>query len=648
MFRFLAITALVAVTSTALRAQTADSTRLPRVVITATRVNSRIGSDIASVTVLDGDTLRARGIHDVAEALREVPSATVVRSGSVGALTSLFLRGGESDYVRVLIDGVPMNDPGGSIDLTKYTLDNVDRIEVVRGPSSVLYGSDAVAGVVQIFTRQQTTPVRIEGSASAGTYGTRAADVSLGATSTLLSATIGAARYQTDGFLAFNNNYDNDVVSGRVALTPGGGFRAALSGRQHNDEFHYPTDGTGSVVDRNAFRTDRRTALAMDAKQSLGSRVNVGLTMTAMEGRPRTDDAADDASDNSGFYAYRSSGSLRRRVADGRVELLLPVNAIATLGYEWQREAQRGRDSSNFDSAPNAFSAERTTRATYAQIVGEASRLSFTVGGRYDDNDVFGIFRTARGGLALRVGQGTTLRANAGSAFKAPTFLEEFNTAFTVGNASLRPERSRSYELGATQVFATGRGEVSATWFAQRFRDLIQYSFVDPTTPNYFNVAAASARGVELEGRSRVGAATQLGLTLTFLRTRVDDAGFDEGQEATFVHGNRLLRRPSVSGAFTASSRLTSRLAVDGRVLFVGTRDDRDFSDFPAKPVILEPYHRFDAGTSYRLTNETLRGPSLTLYVRAENLFDSEYQEIMNFRAAGRTVSLGIRASVRR
>ncbi|HEV8362763.1 MAG TPA: TonB-dependent receptor [Gemmatimonadaceae bacterium] len=648
MFRFSAIAPLVAATSTALIAQTADSTRLPRVVITATRLDSRIGSDIASVTVLDGDTLRARGIRYVAEALREVPGATVVRSGSVGALTSLFLRGGESDYVRVLIDGVPMNDPGGSIDLSKYTLDNVDRIEVVRGPASVLYGSDAVAGVVQIFTRQHSAPLIVEGSASAGTFASRAADVSLGATASVLSVTAGAARYETDGFLAFNNRYDNDVLSARIAATPGRGFRASLSGRQHNDEFHYPTDGAGKVVDRNSFRTDRRSAVAFDARQSIGARVNVGFALTAMDGRPRTDDASDGASDNTGFYAYRSSGAVRRRLADSRVDVLLPGNAIATLGYEWQREAQRGRDSSNFDTAPNAFSAKRTTRATYAQIVGEASRLSFTLGGRYDDNDVFGVFRTARGGLAWRVGQGTTLRANAGSAFKAPTFLEEFNTAFTVGNASLRPEHSRSYEIGATQLIASVRGELTATWFAQRFRDLIQYSFVNPATPNYFNVAAASARGLEIEGRSRVGAATQLGLTLTFLRTRVDDAGFDQGQEATFVQGNRLLRRPSASGALTASSRLTSRLTIDGRLLFVGSRDDRDFSGFPAKPVILESHRRLDGGLAYRLTNEALRGPSLTLYVRAENLFDTEYQEIMNFSAPGRTVSLGLRASARR
>ncbi|MGH7710193.1 MAG: TonB-dependent receptor domain-containing protein, partial [Gemmatimonadaceae bacterium] len=240
---------------------------------------------------------------------------------------------------------------------------------------------------------------------------------------------------------------------------------------------------------------------------------------------------------------------------------------------------------------------------------------------------------------------GTTLRANAGSAFKAPTFLEEFNTAFTVGNAALRPERSRSFELGATHHVADGRGEMSVTWFSQRYRDLIQYSFVNAATPNYFNIAAAAARGVELEGRARVSDATHLGAMVTFLRTRVDDAGFDQGQNATFVQGNRLLRRPSVTAALVASTNLTPRLSADARVLHVGSRDDRDFSGFPAEPVILESYRRVDGGVSYRLTSAA---PALTLFVHAENLLDSEYQEIMNFRAPGRSITLGLRAVARR
>jgi vitamin B12 transporter len=485
----------------------------------------------------------------------------------------------------------------------------------------------------------------VEGSASGGTYGAREGNVTLGIASQSLSISLGAGLRRSDGILAFNNDYANDVLSGRVAIFPGGGFRAAAAARQHSDEYHYPTDGAGRVVDRNAWRSDRRSAVSFDAQQQLGSRLEVAVAIHSMNARPRTDDASDGPSDTTGFYAFSSSASVRRRVVDGHVNVTLANNHIATIGYEWQRENQRGQDSSNFDVAANAFVAERTTKATYAQLVGEKGSLSYTLGGRYDDNDVFGSFRTARGGIAWRSGRGLTLRAGAGTAFKAPTFLEQFNTAFTVGNVSLEPERSRGIEAGVSQSIARGRAQLSATWFDQRFRDLIQYTFVDVSSPNYFNVAAASARGLEVEATGRVADQTQLRAQVTFLKTRVDDAGFDEGPNANFVEGNRLLRRPSVTATLTGRSDITSQLSADARLLHVGSRDDRDFSTFPAAPLQLESYRRLDLGLSYRLSGSE---PSFTVFVRAENVLDSDYQEIANFASPGRTIIIGARAVSRR
>lgn len=643
MLRLFAAVIIVA-TPAVLCAQARDTTSLPRVVITATKVDSRIGSGIASVSVLNGDSLRRRGVHDVAEALREVPGAAIVRSGSFGAQTSLFMRGGESDYVRVLIDGVAMNDPGGSIDLASYTLDNVDRIEIVRGPTSVLYGSDAVSGVIQIFTSRPSATREAALVMSAGSYGARAGEISLGFSRAEIALSAGIARRTSDGILAFNNSYENDALSARVGWTPRHGSRLSVSARQQRDEYHYPTDGGGAIVDRNAFRTERRGALALEATQQLARRADLEIALTAMEGRPRTEDAADDRADTTGFYAYRSAGVVRRRVADARVNVRLPWTAIATFGGEYQTEAQHARDSSNFDAAPNVFRAERITRAIYSQVVGESRRMSYTLGGRYDDNDVFGIFRTARAGAALRVGNATTLRANAGSAFKAPTFLEQFNTTFTVGNTELRPERSRSVEVGIVHEVPSVDGELGATLFTQRFRDLIQYSYVNPTAANYFNVAAASARGIELEAQARMADATRVSAAITLLRTRVDDAGFDTGANATFVQGNRLLRRPSVTGSLQATTRLTSHVAIDARALLVGSRDDRDFSSFPATPIVLESYRRVDAGVTYRLS----ASGGLELFARAENLFGATYHEIANFAAPGRAMTVGVRGVTRR
>src|SRR5437867_8978759 len=151
--------------------QPTDTARLSPIVVTADRLPIPAAAVPAAVTVLSGAALRAQGIRTVADALRTVPGATVVASGSFGAQTSLFVRGGESDYVKVLIDGVPQNQPGGAFDFADLTTDNVDRIEIVRGPASVLYGSDAVTGVIQIFTRTGSGAPRVTAAARAGTYG---------------------------------------------------------------------------------------------------------------------------------------------------------------------------------------------------------------------------------------------------------------------------------------------------------------------------------------------------------------------------------------------------------------------------------------------------------------------------------------------
>src|ERR1043166_1368054 len=153
--------------------QPTDTVELNPVVVTATRVPRPVTDVPAAVTVLRGEDLRAQGIRTVFEALREAPGAAVVQTGSLGGQTSLFLRGGQSHHVKVLIDGVPVNQPGGAFDFANLTTDNVERIEVVRGPASVLYGSDAVTGVVQIFTRRGANASRAEASVRGGTDGDR-------------------------------------------------------------------------------------------------------------------------------------------------------------------------------------------------------------------------------------------------------------------------------------------------------------------------------------------------------------------------------------------------------------------------------------------------------------------------------------------
>src|SRR6266566_5205014 len=201
--------ALSIIPCTVVFAQAKDTTQLGTVVVSASKVPRPASTLTQAVTVLLGEDLRARGVTRVADALREVPGTSLVQSGSYGAVTSLFLRGGESRYTKVLIDGVPVNAPGGFFDFSHLTTDNVDRIEIVRGPASVLYGADAVSGIVQIFTRRSSNQARASIGARAGTYHSFDLDGDAAAANSLAGLSVGGALLSNNRILPFNYQYKN-------------------------------------------------------------------------------------------------------------------------------------------------------------------------------------------------------------------------------------------------------------------------------------------------------------------------------------------------------------------------------------------------------------------------------------------------------
>jgi len=190
-----------------------DTARIAPVVVTATRSPVSADREPASVTVVTGEQLRAEGITTAVDALRAVPGLSLVQTGSYGGATSLFIRGGESKYAKILVDGIPVNDAGGAFDLSTLSIDNLDRIEVVRGPASVLYGSDAMAGVVQLFTRRGAGVAHGDLAARGGGYGSSDLDASVHGGDARLSYSLGAARHATDGFQPFNSRFRQGVGS---------------------------------------------------------------------------------------------------------------------------------------------------------------------------------------------------------------------------------------------------------------------------------------------------------------------------------------------------------------------------------------------------------------------------------------------------
>ncbi|HEY6852691.1 MAG TPA: TonB-dependent receptor [Gemmatimonadales bacterium] len=596
-----------------LSAQQPDTAfHLKPVVVTATLVPASPDAVPAAVTVLAGDDLRARGIRTVADALRFVPGASVVESGSFGSQTSLFLRGGESDYLKVLIDGVPQNLPGGSFDFANLSTADVDRIEIVRGPVSVLYGSDAVTGVIQIFTRSGRGAPHGQVGFGAGTYGAQSVTGDLGGAAGALSYGVSLSRFTSDGIYAFNNEYRNGTASAHVRFSPDPRTDASLSARYGDGVYHFPTDGGGQPVDSNQSTTARGPSFGLDAGRVLSARVSVRGNLGWTEAQNRYDDAT---------YAYHSKDVTRRLAAAARADVRPSPAAVVTIGAEYQHESQSG---SSLDTA-------RRNSALFAQLLtGTTGPLSLTLGARLDDNQQFGTHGTARAGLVWRLDERTRARAAAGTGFKEPTLLENFGTSsFARGNPNLQPEQSASWEVGLEHTPPGDRVTVAVTYFHERFRELVQYSGapLGPDSVNFYNVPGARVQGIEVGIRGTIGAGVSVDASYAYLESR-DTAG------------QRLQRRPTNAGSLRASYAVRDRGRLSLATVFTGDRDDYDYAPFPAVRVTLPPHTRVDVSGSYAVPRGRV-WPGLTLNASVENVFDAHYQDIRNFPARGRTLLFG-------
>ncbi|MGH7503504.1 MAG: TonB-dependent receptor plug domain-containing protein [Longimicrobiales bacterium] len=673
------IAAGVVMVSTLVRAEATsaqappDTFYLNPIVVTATGLAQPRAAVPAAVTVLQGDALRQQGIRFVADALRLVPGTNVVRVGSHGGLTSLFLRGGESDYVQVMVDGIVLNEPGGAFDWGQLTTDNVDRIEVVRGPVSVLYGSDAVTGVVHIITRAGTSRPRLSASASIGTESRRNAGVDVcpgypaspcpagadlgraGSTAFDISITGGterveyafaAGRFDSDGTYAFNNDYANRTVSGRAGITASDRAAVHLTARWSDGVFHYPTDGAGRLVDRNQFRSTESVALGIDAGFAISSRVDARVSFSSHDGSFITDDRRDGPADTLGSWESLNDIAIVRRKAAAHANLRIANATTLTAGAEI--ESQDGTSVFTSDGQFGPFESradnQRTNRAAFVQLIAlPLAPLSLTGGTRVEDNNRFGTFVTWRLGGNLALTPHTFLRASAGSAFKEPTFFENYAEGFTLGNPELEPEASRNWEIGFEQRFFDGHATVIATWFDQRFTNLIQYVASPPVagSPNYVNLGEAKSAGLELETRAFASSGAMLSASVTWLDTEVLDAG--TGEDRLFQHGETLIRRPAHRLAVSASAPLDSRATLFASLARVGQRDDLDFlNDFRGERIKLPAYTVVNLGTEL----QPIRAFDFDLGVRVDNLFNQRYREVAGFPSAGRSLHVSARTAV--
>lgn len=622
-----------------------DTARLHDLVVTATRTPTSAAVP-AATTVLRGDELRARGVHLVQDALREVPGVVLVQSGSYGAVTSLFLRGGESDYVKVLLDGVPLNLPGGSLNLADLTTDDLDRIEIVRGPVSVLYGADAMSGVIQLFTRSGGR--RTSGSMAyrGGTFGASdiAGHLAGGTSNTTLS--LSASRTASNGTYSFNSRYVNRGGSARLDWGDDARGRVALTVRGEEVSAGYPTDFAGVPRDHNQQTTERRLSLGLMGTRPFGATVTGTVQGFAARLRAGATNRPDTPADTIGYGFDSDRQDITwRRGLDARIDVRRSALATFSLGGGVEREEidAEGRVTQNFGGGivedRTVFAAQRTTRHLDAQVITTLRRsLTLQAGARADANSAFGTFVTWRAGASLQLAPATRIWGAVGTAFKAPTFAELFaDDPFEIGNPALRPERTRNAELALAQRLGQ-RASLEVTAFNQRFRDLIQYVGAAPGEPTYANLGAARSRGAEASLTLPVTGGFSVRARWTWLATEVSDSG--ASSSLAFRQGSPLLRRPASSGGLTAILR-GAGATLAGTLTYFGRRDDVDYRDFPATRTALPSYTIVDLSLELPLRRATDGVSRIALTFRGENFFDAAFDQVVGFPGRGRTLLAG-------
>jgi vitamin B12 transporter len=651
--RLHSVTAVLLALAAPIQTKAQDTTTtavLDTVVVSATKGPATRARSPQPVSVITGVELRATGVMRLADALRQLPSASIATSGSPGAVSSLFLRGGESRYTKVLIDGVPVNAVGGYFDFSHLTTDNVDRIEIVRGPASVVHGADALSGVVQIFTRRGGR-ASIEGGVRAGSFSTMDSDVGISSGATGRARySLAAARHSTDGILPFNNRYYNGTLSSGIRLVPDELTRIDISARYTDAEFHYPTDFVGVVEDSSSYRDQHRLVFGFDAGRKLAQLLEVRFIAGSNYVSDVTDDIEPVAA--CGTCApedrhQRFTSRTRRRNAELRVIGDLPFAALTT-GLEYVRERERSVSAEGpvgGSLAPNSwFAGTRITRVAFGELAGKLRALDVLLGARLDDPSDFDRFVTYRAGGTLSFGP-ARVRAAASTAFNAPAFSQLLPTPFTTGSPALDPERTRSIEGGVDIAFLGGAARLGVTHFHQRFLDLIQFVFGGPPDflGSYANLAAARAKGWEVE----LNASTRKGWLLSGAVSSLDAeiTRLDERYSGSLVVGQPLIRRPRRTAAATATYIGWSRGSIGAAVRRIGARPDLDFRQFPSPMVELPPYTVADLSATLQIAR--MRSNSgLMLTARVENVFNRTYEEVLYYAAPRRTFLLGARIGV--
>jgi vitamin B12 transporter len=620
------------------------------VVVTANRTETPSVFVGSTTSVISKNEIDARQAPMVSDLLQSTPGMAVIRSGGHGATTSLFTRGGDSDYTKVLLDGIPLNEPGGAFDFGNLSAANLDRIEIVRGPQSALFGSDAMTGVVQLFSQHgesETARPQLTVNLDGGNLNTINAGANVSGQVDRLDYNVFWSRFSTNN-QGLNAAFAGSTVGSNLGLNLGSGTKVRWIMRDDLSRAGTPGQSAfqPAITDAYFHRGDGYTGISLENQTA---RIwDQRLTYTFDRSRQRSRDLGLDPPYTPSFDGSRAPfafldfpndfvNDTRRHQLDYQSNIVLGSGTrdwgqhIITLGFSAEKEIGAIGDRL---SVP----ASTTHRGLhdfggvfqYRAIVG---RLSLTNGFRVDDHSLFGRTVNPRSSIAYLLRQGggnfgaTKLKFNFGLGFKEPSLVDLFSPDHEfLGNPRLRPERNRSFDFGVEQRIWNDRAKVEINWFDNRFRDLVEFETTSFVTfdGTFFNVNAAKANGAEIIVETTPVAGLRITASYTYLNTLITQSSTPT--DSIFGVGQGLLRRPRHSGSLGAIWKWR-KLTASSNLIYVGRRVDSDFEGLEPPLTSDLPYTRLDLAGSYGFSKHFDYLGTIT------NVLNRNYMEVLGFPA---------------
>ncbi len=615
-----------------------DSFQLDEIVVTATRSEAALNEVGSSVTVISREEIEQRNKTFVLDLLRSVPSVDVTRSGGPGGQTYVGIRGAKQEHTLVLVDGVRVNDPastGGSFDFANLPTDTIERIEILRGPQSTLYGSDAMGGVITIITRRGEGKPTGFVSAQGGSFSTAREQASVSGGAGPLNFSLGLSREDTRGISSAGEQYGNHEtdayhatsVSTRLGVAPSRNFGFDCIVRYLNDKTDLDNGGGAGQDDPNSIVRSEQVLVRGQGRLSLFDdrwEQKLGISFTNLDRNYRNDiDASHpDTSDRASYHGQSLA-------FDWQHILRVHKTNTVTLGVETREEKAHSDYFSWSSYGPySSVFPEQSDRITGYYLQDRISLWDAwftTLGVRLDDHSRFGTEATYRFTTSYMVKQtATRFKGSFGTGFKAPSLYQLYEP--TYGNRSLNPEKSDGWDIGVEQALLDGRVELGATWFSNDFEALIEF---DSSASRYKNTARAESYGVELSTTVRPTDDLTLRAGYTWTKTKDKSTGLE------------LLRRPENKLSFDANYRFLEKGNVNLELAYVGKRQDTRFDPvtYASTRVELGGYLLANLAASYDVSRW------LQVFARVENLLDRRYEEVWGYGTPGIGGYGGVRVS---